>query len=326
MNRNPFIKRSLSVVVCGLAVLTTFVAAQRTQPTPTVVVNAPKQMTVVGRNSLYCAGYVQSSPMNTDDRIVGAVEEQEQFHFAQNDLVYVNLGSTKGVRAGDVMAVVRPRGQVDTRWTKKSDLGFFVQEVGAIEILKVREDNLSVARIKASCEVFMLGDLVQPMPERTSPMHQDRGPLEPFIAASGKAQGRLFMARDGAELLTRDQIVYIDLGEEDNAKVGDRVTVFRPLGKGALFISDEKESMSARDGGFQSNEYRGGGFSISAARKSGDKAGGSVVTTERAKEDRPQIRKVVGELVILNVKEKTATAVITRTVQEIHPGDWVELQ
>ena len=34
----------------------------------------------------------------------------------------------------------------------------------------------------------------------------------------------------------------------------------------------------------------------------------------------------VGEIVILNVKEKTATAVITRTAQEIHTGDWVEVQ
>ena len=41
---------------------------------------------------------------------------------------------------------------------------------------------------------------------------------------------------------------------------------------------------------------------------------------------RGKIRKVVGELMIINVKERTATAVITRTAQEIHTGDWVEVQ
>jgi len=35
---------------------------------------------------------------------------------------------------------------------------------------------------------------------------------------------------------------------------------------------------------------------------------------------------VVGELVILNVKERTATAVVVRTGQEIHTGDWVQVQ
>ena len=45
-----------------------------------------------------------------------------------------------------------------------------------------------------------------------------------------------------------------------------------------------------------------------------------------AKAGRPDLRKVVGEAVVLSVKEKTATIVITRTGQEIHPGDWVEIQ
>jgi hypothetical protein len=50
------------------------------------------------------------------------------------------------------------------------------------------------------------------------------------------------------------------------------------------------------------------------------------VTTAKAKEGRPSIRKVVGEMVVLNVKEKTATAVIVRNAQEIHTGDYVEVQ
>ncbi len=135
------------------------------------------------------------------------------------------------------------------------------------------------------------------------------------------------MARDGQELLGREQIVYIDLGTEDSVKVGDYLTIYRPLGKGNLFENDEEESVSAREDGFQSEIYRGGKFSNQAPRKSGDKATGSIVTNEDAKRGRPNnLRKVVGEIVILNVKEKTATAVITRTAQEIHTGDRVELQ
>ena len=62
------------------------------------------------------------------------------------------------------------------------------------------------------------------------------------------------------------------------------------------------------------------------SRLPGDQAGGKVVTTEKAKDGRPDIRKVVGEGVVLNVKERTATVVVTRTAQEIHTGDWVEIQ
>ncbi len=129
------------------------------------------------------------------------------------------------------------------------------------------------------------------------------------------------MARDGQELLGRETIVYIDLGAEDNVSVGDYLTIFRPLGTGNILDRQQDESVSARD------EYRGGKFSNQAARKSGSKARGKVVTTNEAKEGRQEnLRRVLGEMVILNVKEKTATAIITRSASEIHTGDRVELQ
>jgi hypothetical protein len=283
-------------------------------------------MNVAERTNLYCAGFVQNAPMDTSRKIVGGVEEQENFHYSQNNVLYVNLGSNKGVQVGDVMSVVRPRGQVKTRWTKKGDLGFYVQEVGAVEIIRVKPD-VSVARVKTSCDNILLGDLVQPTEKRVSPVFSQRPAMDLFADASGKATGRLFMARDSVDLIGRDNVVYIDLGAEDNVKVGDYLTVFRPLGKGHLFVSGSDESVTASDDGFSSMKFQGGKFSNQAARKSGEQARGKVVTIDRAKEGRPDnLRKVVGEMVILNVKERTATAVITRNAQEILPGDWVEVQ
>lgn len=320
MNAKIF-KRFSAAALCGLSV---FAGASVAQP-QTVMTGPAKPMTVVSRNNLYCAGYVQSSPIDTTNKLIGGLEEQEQYNYSQNDFVYLNMGSGKGLQVGDTLAVVRPKGRVETRWTKKENLGFLVLEVGALEIVKVKAE-VSIARIKTSCDSFMLGDLVQPLPQRSSPMHENRGPLDLFADPSGKATGRLFMARDNRESLTRDHIVYIDLGAEDNVQVGDRLTVFRPLGTGNLLKGDQNESVSARDEGYHSNKYRGGKISNQSARKSGDQARGKVVTTADAKDGRPEIRKIVGELVVLNVKEKTATAVITRTAQEVHTGDWVELQ
>jgi hypothetical protein len=37
-------------------------------------------------------------------------------------------------------------------------------------------------------------------------------------------------------------------------------------------------------------------------------------------------RKIVGEMVVLDVQQRTATAVITRIASEVHTGDWVEIQ
>jgi hypothetical protein len=280
---------------------------------------------VAGANNMYCAGYVQTADVNTNSKIVGAENEQEQNVYSQGNNVYINLGDNKDVQVGDMFSVIRPRGRVETRWTKKGNLGYYVQEVGALEVVKVKGE-MAVAQVKTSCDNLMLGDLVQPVQSRTSPMFTERPALDRFADPTGKALGRIFMARDGRELLTREQIVYIDLGAEDKVSVGDYLTVFRPLGKGNLFLNDD-EPNGAREEGFQSDEFRGGKFSNQSGRKRNSEATGKVEDPDRSKKDRTKdLRKVVGEIVILDVREKTATAMIIRTAQEIHPGDWVELQ
>lgn len=303
------------------------IQAQNPTGAPTMnTVQTERQMPLAGSNNLYCAGYVETGTVNTEDEIVGAQEEQEQNIYSQGDDVYISMGTNRGVKVGDMFSVIRPRGTVKTRWTNKKNLGFYVQEVGAVEVVNVKAE-VSVARVVSSCDNLLLGDLLQPTPVRTSPLTQQRPALNVFGDASGKTSGRIFMARDNQEMLTREQIVYIDLGSEDRVNVGDYLTIYRPLGSGNLFENDEKERVKARDGGFQSEVYRGGKFSNQAPRKSGTKADGRVVTNEEAKKGRPAgLRKVVGEIVILNVKEKTATAIITRTAQEIHTGDMVEIQ
>ena len=285
-------------------------------------------------NNLYCAGYVQTSPLYTApkeiatraNKIVGGYNEQDGWWYMQNSLMYINGGSNKGVQVGDLYSVIRPRGEVHSRWSSKGRLGVYVQELGVLEVIRVK-DEVSVVRVKSSCDSMLIGDLLVPFEARRSAPYVERPALDWFQDSSGKANGRIFMARDGQETLSRDQVVYIDLGAEDKVNAGDYLTIYRMLGKGNLFINDEAESIAARNKGFGSDEYSGGRFSNMAARKYGSQANRGVVTTEEAKAYRPHgLRKVVGEGVIVAVKERTATMVITRATQEIHTGDWVEIQ
>lgn len=324
MNRQSFFNKLAVSTLAAASVFAVQTIAQQTRPAPMVVPPA-REMRVAEGNNLYCAGYVTSSPISTDQRIVGGWNEQDGWLYSQSNVVYLNMGSGSGVRVGDVFSVVRPRGQVKTRWTNKGNLGMYVQEVGSVEVVRVKSDY-AVAKVRVSCDNFLLGDLVRPLETRVAPVFTQRPALDLFADPSGKATGRLFMARDNLEALSRENVVYVDLGSEDSVRVGDYLTIFRPLGKGNPFENDEDESVSARMEGFQSFEYRGGRFSNQAGRKSGENARGRVVTTEKAKEDRPFIRKVVGEMVVVNVKERTATAVIVRNAQEIHTGDYVEVQ
>ena len=290
-----------------------------------------KEIAIAGYTNLYCAGYIQSSDINANLEIVGASNEKEKSIYAQGDELYINSGSNTGIKVGDVFSVIRPRGRFKSKFSKKKNLGIYVQEVGSVEVIRVRRD-FSVARVRNSCEVILLGDLLTKVSKRKSPIFKPRPVLDIFTSPSRKVSGRIIMAKDGVEVPLRDNIVYIDLGREDNIKVGDYMTIYRPLGTGNIY-EVQVEEMSTKDGGFESDRYRGGGFSNQAPRNKGTGVsgllgiGGDLVTSEDAKSRRPkELRKIVGELVVLNVLEKTATAVILRTASEIYTGDHVEVQ
>jgi hypothetical protein len=271
------------------------------------------------------------APINPE--IVGGEQEQEQREYAEGDYVFINAGSQQGVRVGEEFAIVRPRGRMSSRFTtKKGWLGVYMQELGRLRVMTVRE-RVSVALITNSCNTVMLGDLLQQVNNRVAPMERSEVALDRFAEPTGKQRGRIVLARDARVLLTRNQVVYIDLGAEDNVKAGDFLTIYRPAGTGTLTRVENEEIARARSKGFESDRFGGGEYSLQAKRvKDYDNMPGlfsrdEPVTTREIRRHRPHVpRKVVGEMVILNVQTRTATAIITRVAQEIHTGDFVELQ
>lgn len=290
---------------------------------------------VATRSTLLCAGFIKFQRILDSPEIVGAEQEQEQRVFSDGDVVYLNAGSQQGIKAGDRFQIIRPRGEVKgVHRQKKGPLGIYVQEVGMLEVFKVRE-NTSAAQITFSCDTVLLGDLLRRVPHKESPLQRPEVVLDHFADPTGKQTGRLIMARDGREMVSRNDVVYIDLGAEDNVTPGDYLTIYRPLGTGNITRIDNEENARGRATGFQSNRFRGGGFSIIAQRAKDSTAFRDSkglyhlrpITTKQIKRDRPPMpRKIVGEMVIIDVQLRTATAVITRVAAEVHTGDWVEIQ
>lgn len=324
-----------------LAAFVTAANAQVAQPTPTPTLPqimprmVEEPLRVTGKSGLYCAGYIRYQKLPKSPEIVGAEQEQEQRLYAEGDIVYLNAGSQEGIKQGQHFQVIRPRGDVKgVHRNKKGYLGTYVQEVGQLEVFKVNE-HTSAAQVTLSCENLLSGDLLMPIPDRVAPLEKAEMDVDRFGEPSGKPTGRLMMAKDYREMLSRSDIVYIDLGSEDNLQSGDHLTIYRPLGTGNLKGVDNEESARGRADGFQSDTYRGGGFGNQATRVKDSTAFVDTegryryrpITTREIRRLRPDMpRKIVGEMVILNVQTRTATAIITRTVAEVHTGDWVEIQ
>src|SRR5215213_4916542 len=215
MARFGYLKASLFALL-ALAFTTN---AQSPAPTPQVIapiaVAAPR---VAGDSTLYCAGYIRFQKLPHMPEIVGALEEQEQRTYSDGDVVYLNEGSQQGIKEGQNFQIIRPRG--DVKGVHKEKIGFlgtYVQEVGQLQVFEVRE-NTSAAQITFTCDTALLGDLLAPVPDRESPLQRAEGNLDVFADPSGKQTGRLIMAKDSRELVTSYDIVYIDLGSEDQIK------------------------------------------------------------------------------------------------------------
>jgi hypothetical protein len=324
-------------------VLTNAVSAQTTEnqstapapkPTPTVILPQEKSaIAVAGHTDLYCAGFIQYAPAPINPEIVGGEQEQEQRTYAQGDYVFINAGSQQGIHVGEEFAIVRPRGQMTSKFTtKRGWLGVYMQEMGRLQVVNVK-DRVSVALITNSCEMVLLGDLLRQVNNRVAPFERADVALDRFADPSGKQRGRIVMAREQREMLARNHVVYIDLGAEDNVKAGDYLTIYRPAGTGNITRAENEEIALSRSAGYESERFRGGKFS-SQSQRTKDYSGApgifykeEPVTTHEIKRHRPPVpRKVVGEMVILNVQTRTATAIITRVAQEVHTGDFVEVQ
>jgi len=321
----------LLVSVCGVAGAQT--PKQTTQLTSTLIPEAKKPAAgpVTNGTDLYCAGFIQYAPSPNQLKVVGGEQEQEQRVYSQGDYVYINAGSARGMRVGQEYTVVRPRGEFTTKLTKKKGyLGVYTEEVARLRVTDVRE-QVSVAQITESCETVLLGDLLRAAETRVAPTARRSDiPVARFANPTGKQQGHIVLARDGREMITHDEIVYIDLGAEDNVKPGDYLTVYRRPGTGNITRFRDAEVVPPAESGFESDRFHGGKFSsqsqgVEDPYYSG--VYGPVENTPETKHHRPPVpRKVVGEMVVLNVQQRTATALITRVTQEIHTGDSVELQ
>lgn len=330
--------RDLTFLLALLLIVAVLTAAAQAQtlPSPQAGARTPAEtpaasafVPVVGNSERYCAGYIEQTPSTGSLELVGGEQEQEKNTYAFGDFVYINSGAQAGVRVGQEFKVVRPRGQFQSDLSeKKGSLGLFTQEMGRLRVVEVKE-QVAVAQVVHACEMILLGDLLKPaeiLPDQA--VRSKGGVVNRFTDPNGKQRGHIVAARDLREMVSLNQIVYIDLGAEDNLHAGDRLTVYRQVGKGRIVDYPQEVTPSA-SGGFQSSTFKGGKFSNKSQRVKDLKSDpfGPTLRTPEIKRTRPQLpRKVVGELYVLNVQGRAATALVSRIAQEIFTGDSVEVK
>ncbi|MCS7080386.1 MAG: hypothetical protein NZ585_10095 [Chloracidobacterium sp.] len=274
---------------------------------------------VISEAMRVCAGYI--GPAAPEDlQIVGSDKEAYVREFSQGDLVYINRGRDANLQTGAEYQIVRNIGPVRDLADRGRVLGTLVKELGVLRITEVR-DTSATGEITLICTgTVNLGDVLVPYERRPIPTVRPYRPLSIVGAPTGRATGQILASQMSREQLVRNDIVYINVGADNGIKVGDYMTVYRPLATDTISRFRDDRVGQRRSNGFPSDRFRTrDNASITSSQKSYPQ-----VAERTPRNELP--RTLVGEIVIIRTEANTAVGVLTRTTREAVIGDRVELQ
>lgn len=286
-------------------------------PDGTVVtsVNFPiERMAKPTYSDLYCAGFVTKNLVPDATFIAGGLETPNTTKYGRGELVYL---TGKGYELGKRYSVVRALRDPNRyevypgQFAQLASMGQPYDELGILRVVDTRS-RTAIAQIEMSCGPIMPGDVVAPFVERTSiPEH---GPFrfDRFGPKSGKASGRIVMARDFDTELGTGMKVYMNLGANQGLKTGDYMRAVRSY---EADLHDDADSLSFKASTADDTQAKPPAVEPGMFSKT---AGPAIHVA-----DLP--RRAVGEIVILSTTPTTSTGMIVFALEDVHIGDVVEM-
>ena len=253
---------------------------------------------------LYCTAVVSSDPLPSDTYVISGQESIDHDLYWQGHTVFINKGSSQGVKVGDQFLVSRPETDpVGFPWFKEQTalakaMGTRYSDVGHLRVISVASDT-ATAEIVSSCDYMQRGDIVLPFAERPAPPYKAAANFDRYAPASGKAKATLVMTDFFGQAVGAGVTVYVNLGTKQGVKVGDYFRVYRNQG--------DSHELAYQVGG---TAYKIEGFGAAPKRFEG-----------------PELpRDVLGEGIVTRVGPNAATVLLTVTLRDIYMGDLVELE
>ena len=264
----------------------------------------------------YCAGFINKETLPNAHYVTGALNSPNAAKFVLNDPIYL-AGS--GYATGQQYMVVREIRNANEdeayagQWKMVKATGHPYAELGRVRILDTR-NHQAIAQVEYSCEPISPGDTLIPFVEKTHLTLRESGRLDRFAPANGKTTGRIILARDFDSFLGTGSKAYLNVGSNQGVKVGDYFRAVRPYW---MDRDDEVDSISLSATVVEDTQRHPPSIEPTIFTKDGSGP------TIRLK-DYP--RRSVGELLILNVTPTSSTAMVIFALEDVHMGDYAELE
>jgi hypothetical protein len=176
-------------------------------------------------NEVGCFGYIGPPGERFISQIVGAQNVSEQTDYTTGDLLYLDSGHDRGIKAGDEFWIVTPAEDVVHPISGKS-MGRFYQHRGRVSVVCV-EGRTATVRVVFACTDIPMGAYLKAYEPIPIPLGRRMPSAVACDPPSGKAKGRIVYSRDGVVAIGSDMNVLIDLGMAEGVQPGDQLTIFR---------------------------------------------------------------------------------------------------
>ena len=256
------------------------------------------------RSDMYCSGFLTNEKVPNKLFVAAGHNSPDQTRFAAAiDTIFIH---GQGIKEGDRYQIVRLVKDTNhyemfpgQRAALRS-LGEPYQELAIVKVTDVQKST-AVATFELSCADVMPGDIAIPLPEREAPTFR-KVSLDRYTPPTGKPQGRIVMAKEFDSFLGSKYKAYLNIGADKGLKPGDYLRATR------TYSSSYRDPVT--------------GLSLKATEYD---------DTQKSPERLPRgdvsslPRRTVGDMIVLQVHPKSATAMVLTALEEIQVGDGVEV-
>jgi hypothetical protein len=220
---------TLGVVLLALSAVT--IQAQETGP-------ALRTVPVAVNSQAYCTGFIANPDVPRNLFVVGGADDN--FHstvrqFVEGDSIFISTRKGESISVGTEYSVVRPATELFRTRNYSGErgairkLGKPYEDIGRVKVTHANPDG-TVATVTSSCDSIIPGDTLVPFQPRAIPEYTLSAPLDHFAPLNNNKQHGLIAAtRDNYGYLGAETVVYLNLGENEGAKAGERFRIYEVL-------------------------------------------------------------------------------------------------
>src|SRR5579859_5487684 len=300
-------KSGLALLALAGLLLSNSANSQQTQPAATQP-SARSGNLSVGNvptpTDMYCSGFITNEHVSDKLFVAAGHNSPDQTRFAGiSDVIFIHGQGMKPGERYQIIRHVRDTNHYEIYRGQRAaihEAGEPYFELAIVRIADVQKDT-GIATFELSCADVMPGDIAIPLVEREAPPFRNVS-LEHYTPPTGKQQGRIIMAKEFDSFIGTKYKVYLSIGADKGLKPGDYLRATRTY---SHQYHDPEAGLSLKASEVEDTQVHPQKLPI-----------GDLSSLPR---------RTLGDMMVLQVRPRSATAMILTSLEDIRVGDGVEL-